>query len=91
MDAPTIKTIGKGTINAIRNVWVDAMSTKFAMVMPDDGYCRVAIRIGRNRTAEGRDCFQIGDKVRYTVLVAQGDEYPRAINLVKSTAGIQSG
>ncbi|MCW8275034.1 hypothetical protein IMF27_04380 [Pseudomonas sp. PCH199] len=90
MGAPTIRTMGKGTINAIRKVWVDATSTKFAMVMPDDGCSRLAVRIGANITADGEDYFFVGDKVRYTVIIGQAGEFPRAQDLVKSGAGSSS-
>jgi hypothetical protein len=83
MSAPTIKRTGKGTINAIRKVCIDATSTKFALVMPDDGCCRLAIRIGPNLTTDGTDYFLVGDKVKYTVLTGPMGEFPRAQDLVK--------
>ncbi|WP_237880956.1 hypothetical protein [Pseudomonas sp. PGPR40] len=83
MEAPIKKRTGKGTINAIRKIWVDATSTKFALVIPDNGCSRLAIRIGLNLTAEGDDYFLVGDKVRYTVLTGPGVEFPRAQDLVK--------
>lgn len=86
MGAPITKTTGKGTINAIRKVWVDATSTQFAMVMPDDGRSRLAIRIGLNLTAQGDEFFLVGDKVKYTLLIDPAGEYPRAQDLVKSGA-----
>ena len=64
MEAPTIKKTGNGTINAIRKVWIDATSTPFALVLPDEGCSRLAIRIGLNLTADGDDCFLVGDKVQ---------------------------
>lgn len=83
MQAATIKRTGKGTINAIRKVWVDATSTQFAMVQPDEGCSRLAIRIGPNVTADGSECFQVGDKVQYTLLTEQAGAFPRAQDLVK--------
>ncbi len=67
MSAPTIRISGRGTISAIRDVKVESVSTKFAMVLPDGGYSRLAIRIGPNITAEGRACFLVGDAVKYTM------------------------
>lgn len=87
MGAPTIKKSGKGTINAIRKVWVDATSTKFAIVMADDGHSRLAVRIGLNITADGDDYFVVGDKVKYTVLMEPGGEFPRAQDLTKFGPG----
>lgn len=84
MGAPTITRMGKGTINAIRIVWVDAMWTKFAMVVPDDGWSRLAVRIGPNRTPEGQDHFLVGDKVKYTVVLDSLGAFPRAQDLVKA-------
>jgi hypothetical protein len=84
MGTPTIKTTGNGTINAIRHVWIDSTPTRFAMVVPDDGHSRLAIRIGPNPPADGHDCFQVGDKVQYTVLTGAVGELPRAQDLVKS-------
>jgi hypothetical protein len=84
MGAPTIKKTGCGTINAIRKVWIDATSTKFAMVTPDDGVrSRLAIRIGPNTTADGGDYFFVGDKVKYTVLIDAAGQFQTAQNLVK--------
>jgi hypothetical protein len=83
MGAPTIKRTGNGTINAIRKVWIDATSTQFAMVLPDDGCARLAIRIGPNLTADGCDWFRVGDKVKYTVLTGPAGEFPRTQELVK--------
>lgn len=84
MQAPTIKTIGSGTINAIRKVWVDATSIKFALVLPDDGRCRLAVRIGLNTTADGNEHFRVGDRVKYTVSVDPAGVFARAQDLVKS-------
>jgi hypothetical protein len=82
------KRNGEGTINAIRTVWVDTTSTKFAMVTPDDGFrSRLAIRIGPNTTAGGDDYFLVGDKVKYTVLMGPAGECAGAQDLVKFTAG----
>ncbi|AWY39348.1 hypothetical protein DKY63_05280 [Pseudomonas putida] len=76
--------MGKGTINAIRKVWVDAMWTNFAMVMPEDGCSRLAVRIGPNLTPGGQDHFFVGDKVKYTLILDSSGEFPRALDLVKS-------
>ncbi|MNP63842.1 hypothetical protein D3C76_1592860 [compost metagenome] len=89
MEAPTT-SIGKGTINAIRLVWVDTLWTKFAMVMPDDGCSRLAVRIGPNLTPGGQDQFFVGDKVKYTLVLDSSGEFPRAQDLVKSVAGSRS-
>ncbi|WP_137806281.1 hypothetical protein [Pseudomonas sp. G(2018)] len=83
MEASTTR-IGKGTINAIRIVWVDTLWTKFAMVMPDDGCSRLAVRIGPNLTPGGQDHFFVGDKVKYTLVLDSSGEFPRAQDLVKS-------
>lgn len=83
MQAPTIKRTGNGTINAIRKVRVDATSIQFAMVLPDEGCSQLAIRIGLNLTADGGDCFQVGDKVQYTLLTAPVGTFTRAQDLVK--------
>ena len=83
MGAPTITRTGKGTINAIRMVWVDAAWTKFAMVMPDDGCSRLAVRVGPNLTAGGQDLFCVGDKVKYTLVLDYLGEFPKAQDLVK--------
>ena len=87
MGAPITRTIGQGTINAIRDVRVDTISTTFALVLPDDGYCsRLAIRIGLNITADGDDYFLVGDKVKYTLMTGAAGEFPRAQDLVKVRA-----
>ena len=83
MGALIIKRNAEGTISAIRSVRVDDTPTKFAMVLPDDGCPRLAVRIGLNITAEGRDHFFVGDKVRYTVLMDTAGEFPRALDLEK--------
>ncbi|HEF4759418.1 TPA: hypothetical protein SAN82_001836 [Pseudomonas putida] len=83
MEASTTRT-GKGTINAIRLVWVDAMWTKFAMVMPEGGRSRLAVRIGPNLTGGGQDLFRVGDKVKYTLVLDSLGEFPRAQDLVKA-------
>ncbi|MBH8612538.1 hypothetical protein [Pseudomonas mohnii] len=85
MGTPTIKTKGNGTINAIMRVWVDSTPTRFAMVLADDGHSRLAVRISPHLTADGRDCFQVGDKVKYTVLTGPAGEFPRVQDLAKST------
>jgi hypothetical protein len=87
MGAPTIKRTALGTIDVIRKVYVDALSTKFALVTPEDGCARLAIRIGLNLTADGEDYFSVGDKVRFTVLVDPTVDFPRAQDLVKFTHG----
>lgn len=79
-----ITRMGKGTINAIRTVWVDATWTKFAMVVPDDGHSRLAVRIGPNLTPGGQDHFFVGDKVNYTLILDSSGEFPRALDLVKT-------
>ncbi|VVO78544.1 hypothetical protein [Pseudomonas fluorescens] len=84
MGTPTIKTTGNGTISAIRNVWIDSTSTRFAMVLPNDGCSRLAVRIGTNLTADGHDCFQVGDKVKFTLMTGPAGECPRVQDLVKS-------
>ncbi|WP_077048382.1 hypothetical protein [Pseudomonas sp. KK4] len=85
MGAPTTgKKTGRGTINAIRKVWVDATSTKFAIVMADDGHSRLAVRIGLNITADGDDYFLVGDKVRYTLVTGAAGEFPKVQELTKS-------
>ncbi|KAB0488489.1 hypothetical protein SAMN04490202_5657 [Pseudomonas reinekei] len=84
MGTPTIKTTGEGTISAIRNVWIDSTWTRFAMVLPDEGSSKVAVRIGPNLTADGEDSFRVGDKVRFTVLTEPAGEFPRVQDLVKS-------
>ncbi|NUT76712.1 hypothetical protein HNO86_16835 [Pseudomonas sp. C1C7] len=81
MAAPSTRKSGKGTINAIRKVWVDATSTTFAIIMADDGRSRLAVRIGLNLTEDGDDYFLVGDRVRYTVVT--GSEFPRAQDLMK--------
>jgi hypothetical protein len=91
MEAPTIKRTGNGTINAIRKVWINATSTQFAMVLPDDGCARLAIRIGSNLTTDGREWFHVGDKVKYTVLAGSAGEFPRAQDLNKFAARSNSG
>jgi hypothetical protein len=83
MAASTTRKSGKGTINAIRKVWVDATSTKFAIVMADDGHSRLAVRIGLNITADGDDYFVVGDKVKYTLVMGASGEFPRAQDLTK--------
>ena len=83
MGARTEKRHAEGTISAIRHVRVDDMPTKFAMVMPNDGYPRMAVRIGLNITAEGDDYFLVGDRVRYTVLMDEAGAYPRVQDLQK--------
>lgn len=90
MAAPTIKKTGKGTIRAIRKVWVNATPTKYAMVIPDHGCCRLAVRIGPNLTADGDDYFLVGDKVKYTLLTGSEGEFPRALDLVKLSTGSRS-
>jgi len=84
MGTPTIKTSGNGTINAIRHVWIDSTPTRFAMILPDDGHSRLAVRISPHLTVDGRDCFQVGDKVKYTVLTGPTGEFPRVLDLAKS-------
>jgi hypothetical protein len=84
MSAPTIKTSGQGTISAIRDVKVESLSTKFAMVRPDGGFSTVAIRIGPNLTAEGNACFLVGDAVKYTMAKGTSGEPPKAFGLEKS-------
>ncbi|VVP83819.1 hypothetical protein PS918_02573 [Pseudomonas fluorescens] len=79
MGAPTIRKAGQGTINAIRKVWVDATPTQFAMVMPDDGCSRLAVRIG-----QGDHYFLVGDRVKYTLLMDQTGAIARAQDLVKA-------
>jgi len=84
MGAPTIKTSGKGTINAIKKVRVDALSTTFAIVMADDGHSRLAVRIGRHLTEDGDDCFLVGDRVSYTVVMGAAGEFSRVQDLTKT-------
>ena len=84
MSAPTITTSGRGTISAIRDVRVESLSTKFAMVMPDGGCCAVAVRIGLNITAEGDACFLVGDAVKYTMTTGADGVPPRVQELEKS-------
>jgi hypothetical protein len=84
MSAPTIKTSVQGTISAIRDVKVESLSTKFAMVMPDGGCCAVAVRIGPNITAEGNACFLVGDAVKYTMTKGADGVPPRVQDLEKS-------
>ena len=83
MGAPTIRKTGKGTINAIKKVWVDTTPTQFAMVIPEDGRSRLAVRIGPNLTADGDDYFLVGDKVKFTLLIGPPGEFPRAQDLVR--------
>jgi hypothetical protein len=83
MQAATRTRTGNGTINAIRKVWIDATSTQFAMVLPDEGGSRLAIRIGLNLTADGGDCFKVGDRVQYTLLTGPAGGLARAQDLVK--------
>ena len=84
MAEPITRTMGRGTINAIRDVRVDTLSTTFALVLPDDGFgSRLAIRIGPNITADGEECFLVGDKVKYTLLKGPGEAFPKAQDLVK--------
>ncbi|EJN18528.1 hypothetical protein PMI35_06106 [Pseudomonas sp. GM78] len=83
MQGPTIKRTGIGTINAIRKVWVDATSIQFAMVLPDEGCSRLAIRIGLNLMADGSDYFHVGDKVQYTLLKGPVGAVTRAQDLVR--------
>lgn len=87
MSATIIKTNGLGRINAIRDVKVDSVSTKFAMVMPEGGRCTMAIRIGPNLTAEGNACFFVGDAVRYTMTQGVDGKPARVQDLVKSAVG----
>jgi hypothetical protein len=87
MSAPTIKTSGHGTISAIRDVKVESLSTKFAMVMPDGGCCTLAIRIGPNITAEGNACFLVGDAVRYMMTKGVDGKPLRVQDLEKSGVG----
>ncbi|MGH8346799.1 MAG: hypothetical protein ACRES5_09575 [Pseudomonas sp.] len=84
MSAPTIKISGQGTISAIRDVKVESLATKFAMVMPEGGFSTVAIRIGPNMTAEGNACFLVGDAVKYTMTKGATGEPPKAYDLEKS-------
>lgn len=84
MSAPTTKTSGRGTISAIRDVKVESLLTKFAMVMPDGGFSTVAIRIGPNMTAEGSACFLVGDAVKYTMTKGATGEPLKAYGLEKS-------
>jgi hypothetical protein len=90
MAEPIVTMRGKGTISAIRQVEVGAMPTKFAMVIPDNGFSRLAVRIGLNLTADGDDFFVVGDKVKYTVLTGPAGEFPRAQGLVKFGTGTRS-
>ncbi|MCU1761861.1 hypothetical protein NTD84_19335 [Pseudomonas sp. 14P_8.1_Bac3] len=83
MGAVIIKTNAVGTIGAIRSVRIDEATTRFAMVIPEDGWPLLAVRIGLNITAEGDDYFFVGDKVRYTVLMDPAGEFPRALDLEK--------
>jgi hypothetical protein len=83
MSARIVKRHAEGTISAIRHVRVDDMPTKFAMVMPSDGYPKMAVRIGLNITAEGDDYFLVGDRVRYTVLMDGSGAFPTALDLQK--------
>ncbi|MEZ1314710.1 hypothetical protein QIW53_01700 [Pseudomonas fluorescens] len=85
MAAQIVKRHAEGTIRAIRHVRVDDMPTKFAMVMPNDGYPTMAVRIGLNITAEGDDYFLVGDRVRYTVLMDGAGAFPKAQDLQKFT------
>jgi hypothetical protein len=87
MGAPLIKTTGQGTINAIRQVRVDAVSALFALVIPDDGCCsRLAIRVWPNAPADCSEGFVVGDKVRFTLLAGMAGEWLRAEDLVKLDA-----
>ncbi|MNC81525.1 hypothetical protein D3C75_1346800 [compost metagenome] len=43
----------------------------------------MAIRIGPNITADGEECFLVGDKVKYTLLKGPGEAFPKAQDLVK--------
>jgi len=84
MGAPRIKTTGLGTINAIHQVRVDAVSNLFALVIPDDGSrSRLAIRVWPTMTAGGHDGLAVGDKVSYTLFADLAGEWPRAQDLVK--------
>ncbi|MGE8065821.1 hypothetical protein [Pseudomonas sp. NPDC089569] len=84
MAASITRRSGKGTINAIRKVWIDATSIQFALVIPDGSRSRLAIRIGLNLAADGEDRFQVGDRVTYTLLMGAAGEYPRVQDLMKS-------
>ncbi|MVV47387.1 hypothetical protein EJA72_03830 [Pseudomonas sp. PB120] len=75
----SLRKNGIGTINAIRVVRVETTSTTFAMVTPDDGSSRLAIRIGPNITPTGDVCFFVGDKVAYTVVVSVPGAFPVAL------------
>lgn len=83
MGARIIKRNAEGTIGSIRHVRVEDRSTRFAMVIPDNGWPRLAVRIGPHITADGDDCFFVGDKVQYTVLMDAAGEFPRALDLEK--------
>lgn len=74
-----IQKNGIGTISAIREVRVETTSTKFAMVTPDDGSSRLAIRIGPNITPEGHVCFFVGDTVKYTMTIGAAGVLPGAL------------
>lgn len=84
MAAATTRKSSKGTINSIRKVWVDATSTKFAIVLADGGQSRLAVRIGMNLTKDGDDYFLVGDRVNFTVIMGATGEFPRAEGLTKS-------
>jgi hypothetical protein len=79
MGQDTFEKNGSGTINAIREVRVEAALTKFALVTPDDGSSRLAIRIGPNITPDGEVCFFVGDKVKYTVTTSAAGALPGAL------------
>lgn len=84
MSAPITRACGQGTISAIRDVRVESVSTKFAMVLPDGGRSRLAIRIGPNITAGGSACFLVGDAVKFTLTKGAGGELLKALDLEKS-------
>jgi hypothetical protein len=84
MGVAQIKTTGRGTINAIRQVRVDTVSTLYALVIPDDGCrTRLAIRVWPTIAAGGSDGFVVGDKVSYTLLGGQAGDSLRAQDLAK--------
>jgi hypothetical protein len=75
--------IRQGTISALTVVEVGTVPTTFAMVTPEEGSSRRAIRIGPNITPQGEAYFTVGDQVEYQVTTGPHGELPRAQELVK--------
>lgn len=69
-----------GTITSIHQVMVADTAIRFALVTSEDRWSRWAIRLA---ALHDDACFQVGDEVRYTVIIETAGDPARAQGLMK--------